>query len=159
MKRQVAAATLGSLLIALTGCDSRSMPGAPTDMAPAPAPPVTTPHSDAGFPAATGVVYGRTSPSSIPGNQRYVLRDDGTFSLQYVRPDAGFFEYAGRYTRAGTLVTLLFAANSGQWVAQANLDGDFLVVRYNMDMMLSDFEDGTYVRSTAGSAAEKMAYR
>jgi Tol biopolymer transport system component len=91
------------------------------------------------------VIYNRTTASSIPGNQRYVIYDDGTFSLQYLRPDFGFFEYPGRYLRAESVLTLNFNANSGAWQARGVLGADSsLAVKYNLEMGLDDFEDATY---------------
>src|SRR4051812_22353568 len=84
---------------------------------PAPSPPTATP-----FPplSRSGVIYKRTTPSFIPGEQRYVIYDNGTFSLQYLRPDWGFFEYLGRYVRADSVLTLNFnaASSAGPWQAR-----------------------------------------
>lgn len=100
------------------------------------------------FPAIprTGTAYDRVTPSSIPGTSRFVLYDDGTFDLQYLRPDFGFFAYAGKYARADSSITFLFndAATAGPWVAAGILRGDSLVVKFNLVMILSDFEDGMY---------------
>jgi hypothetical protein len=112
--------------------------------APVPAPPRPTDFPQLSRP---GVIYQRTTPSEVPGQQRYVIYDDGTFGLQYLRPDWGFFEYAGRYLRAGSQLTLNFndANTAGPWEAHGVLAADSsLTVTYNVIMMLADFEDGTY---------------
>jgi hypothetical protein len=75
---------------------------------------------------------------------RYVLYEDSTFGLQYVNARWGFFEYTGRYARVNASISLDFDANRPQWQATATTQGDSLVVTYNLDMMLSDFEDGVY---------------
>src|SRR4051794_21998093 len=98
-----------------------------------------------------GVIYRRTTGSFIPGEQRYVIYDDGTFSLQYLRPDWGFFEYLGRYLRTDSLLTLNFndADTTRPWQARRAFGPDSsLTVKYNLLMGLSDFEDGTYRLST-----------
>lgn len=121
--------------------------------APSPAP---VPYVDPGFPPAPAgaAVYGRTSPSQVPGSQRYVLRDDGRFGLQYLRTDLGpqqsFHELVGTYARTDSGIRLVFEANAGRWQADATFEGDALVVRYNLEMILDDFEDGVYVRQPPG---------
>lgn len=79
---------------------------------------------------------------------RFVLYGDGTFALQFA-DSRDFFEYLGRYTRADSVVTFDWDAwsTAGAWGATATLRGDSLVVRYNVIMRLTDFIDGTYVRS------------
>jgi len=98
-----------------------------------------------------GIIYDRISPSVIPGNERYVLYEDGTFGLQYVTPGFGFFEYSGKYSRADSAIAFTFDANNPTWLADGVVAGDSLVVQYNHDMVMSDFEDGLYVRPTGGS--------
>jgi hypothetical protein len=39
-------------------------------------------------------------------------------------------------------------STAGPWGAQASLRGDSLKVTYNLIMSMSDFVDGTYVRSS-----------
>lgn len=94
-------------------------------------------------PAST---YERVTPSFIPGVSRYAFYEDSTFGLQYNRPDVGFFEYRGRYSRTGSTIALRFNANNGAWTATGTREGDSLIVRYNSDMIWSDFEDGVYRR-------------
>jgi len=108
--------------------------------------PAPTPAPAPVFPAPThsATIYDRVTASSIPGASRYVVYDDSTFSLQYLSPRFGFFEYRGTYSRADSMVTLRFDANSNAWFASAILKGRSLIVKYNLDMQLSDFEDGLY---------------
>ena len=112
----------------------------------------TGPHVQADFPLVPpgAAVYNRTTSSNIPGSSRYVFYDDSTFRLQYLRPDWGFFEYPGRYVRADSVIRLYFDAESvaGDWLAAGILSGDTLIVKYNLVMSLSDFEDGVYTRQT-----------
>ena len=39
---------------------------------------------------------------------RYVLRNDSSFSLQFLDDEHGFYEYSGRYTRDDTLFAFQF---------------------------------------------------
>jgi hypothetical protein len=77
---------------------------------------------------------------------RYVLNEDGTFALQY---PSLIGEYRGRYTEAGGRITFDWDGWSiaGPWGAAGVFDGNRMVVRYNMIMLMSDFEDGVYVRT------------
>ena len=77
---------------------------------------------------------------------RFVLHDDGSFSLQYSSLTYSFFEYKGTYTEQNGNVTLAFHANNGRWTATAAISERSLSVKYNLDMGLSDFEDGVYLR-------------
>lgn len=139
------------------GCENHptapAAPERPAAAPPAPSPsPLSVPYVDPGFPPAPAgaAVYGRTSPSSTPGVQRYVLHENGRFGLQYVRPDQGFFEFAGNYSRTEAGAHLVFDANGGRWRADATFDGDLLVARYNLEASLDDFEDGVYERQPPG---------
>jgi Tol biopolymer transport system component len=89
--------------------------------------------------------------SSLPARSRYVLYDDGTFSLQFAGADSGFGEYPGHYSREPSLyasgessIKFSFDASAGAWVATGVARGDSIVVRYNDMMALSDFEGGVY---------------
>jgi hypothetical protein len=103
------------------------------------------------YPPVSGdaVVFDRLSPSAVPGSSRYVLYPDGTFSLQYLRADSGFFAYGGTYSRVDAAIELDFEGSNlaGPWDAAGVLSGDSLTVDYNLEMNLADFEDGVYVRS------------
>ncbi len=88
-------------------------------------------------------VYGRVSTPDYPEDpSRYLLFEDRTFSLQYVRPSGTILEYRGRYTRAGE--ALDFSFDDYGWMATGILQGDSLTVRYNIDMYLDGFQDGVY---------------
>lgn len=149
----IAKITLGALLVTLAGCKDSPLPVESST------PPPSQPPSGAqiltGFPAPSSPagIYDRTSPSVIPGNSRYVIYENGTFSLQYVRPDWGFFEYRGRYSRTDSAITFQFDgwSSMGPWLAGGIFAGDSLTVKYNEVMGLSDFEDGVYIQSTSGS--------
>jgi len=125
-----------------TDVRGKNPPTNPVVPTPAPVPPPITAYPPLN---RAGAVYDRTTPASIPGSSRYVIYDDGTFSLQYLRPDYGFFEYLGRYLRAGPVLTLGFNDNAGSWQARGVLRADSsLTVQYNLPMGLADFEDGTF---------------
>jgi hypothetical protein len=70
-----------------------------------------------------------------------------------VRPDWGFFEYLGKYSRTGSAITFQFDGWSvmGPWLADGIVVGNSLTVKYNDIMLWSDFEDGVYIRPTTGS--------
>ena len=87
--------------------------------------------------------HGSTLPT------RYVLFSDSTFQLQFASFRFGIFSYAGRYSRSDTLITFAWDgwSSAGPWGSAGALCGDTLVVRYNIVMMMSDFIDGSYVRS------------
>jgi hypothetical protein len=147
--------TLGALLVTLAGCKDLVLP--PLEpRAPPPGepngPPILT---DFPAPSSPAGIYDRTSPSVFDGNSRYVIYENGTFSLQYVSPVWGFFEYPGRYSRTDSAITFQFDANGGafpSWLADGIFAGGSLTVKYNEDMNMSDFEDGTYTQSTSGSS-------
>jgi len=93
---------------------------------------------------AGALTYVRVSAEASGTVSRYVLYEDSTFALQYLTTSFGFFEYTGRYARVNLSISLDFDANRPQWQATATIQGDSLVVSYNLDMVLSDFEDGGY---------------
>jgi hypothetical protein len=104
-------------------------------------------------PPSLPVVFDRASPHSVPAgvHSRYLLfEDEGEFALQYGYSVGGpaNSEYAGRFSRSDDSITFLFDGWSmaGPWQATGTLCGDTLIVRYNTVMILSDFEDGTYIR-------------
>ena len=112
----------------------------------------------AGIPLRSAAgIYDRTSyyePTvSFHGtlSERYVIDEDGSFGLQFNSGRYGSFEYPGTYSTylsaSDTVLHLEFSSNPGQWDATAILRGGCLVVEYNLDMWLSDFEHGEYCRS------------
>jgi len=149
IRQGVSAFALCSAGIAVAACGADGPTTVHPSNPPAPVPaPVPAPTPVATFPALThaGAVYDRTTSTSIPGSSRYVIYEDGTFSLQYLRPDRGFFEYPGRYLRTDTVLTLIFNANAtSPWQARGILRADStLTVEYNLIMSLDDFENGTF---------------
>jgi hypothetical protein len=149
----IAKIALGALIVTIAGCKDSPLPlepSAPTRGEP------SSPKTPSDFPAPSSPagIYDRTSASFIPGNSRYVIYENGTFSLQYVRPDWGFFEYPGKYSLTDSGITFQFDGWSvaGPWLADGIVAGNSLTVKYNVVMVLSDFEDGVYIRSTSGSA-------
>jgi hypothetical protein len=76
---------------------------------------------------------------------RFVLYDDGTFALQFLR-FAG--ESRGTYQDSEGSVTFHWEGSNsaGPWEATGSNTGDRLTVRYNPLMVLTDFEDAVYVR-------------
>ena len=110
---------------------------------------VTPPPPADSFPPvpASALTYDRVPADCHPrcALSRYVLQEDGTFALQYVKDF--FFEYTGRYSRVNAAIAFAFDANSGAWQATGTIHGDSLVVAYNTNMQLSGFEDGLYVRT------------
>jgi hypothetical protein len=145
----IAKITLGALLVTLAGCKDLVLP--PLEpRAPPPGepngPPILT---DFPVPSSPAGIYDRTSPSVFDGPSRYVIYENGTFSLQYVSAKWGFGEYPGRYSRTDSAITFQFDASGGTfgpWLADGIVAGDSLTVKYNYIMVLDDFEDGVYIR-------------
>ena len=111
-----------------------------------PLPPSSQPTVPA-FPATTGpaAIYVEQNSLYPPYSTRFVLYENGAFALQF--PSSGLpLEFAGAYTRTDSLVTFEWRS-SRAWGATGILRGDELVVRYNVLMQMTDFVDGTYVRS------------
>lgn len=79
---------------------------------------------------------------------RFVLFDDGNFGLQYSSLTNPFFQYTGTYTEQSGDLMLAFHANNGRWTATAAITDGALSVKFNLDMQMSDFEDGVYLLNT-----------
>ena len=95
-------------------------------------------------------MFNRTSASTFNGAQRFVLFADSTFSLQVAPRGQGAdgqrsFAYPGIFSRADSVLRFDFK-NTIPWTATAVLRRDSLVVEFNDNMLLSDFEDGVYVQ-------------
>ncbi len=145
LRRQALSMRVMLILAGLSACSgdipTAERPSATERTAP------TSPASTYPPPSGPSAIYDRVTPSFIPGSSRYVLGFDGTFRLQYLRPDWGFFEYPGTYLRADSVLTLSFAGwnTAGPWVATGILRGDStFVVKTNGVMSMADFEDGVY---------------
>jgi hypothetical protein len=149
----IAKIALGALLVTLAGCKDSPLPFEPS-AAPHSEPSGPKTLADFPSPSSPADIYYRISPASIPGSSRYVLYEDGTFSLQYVRPDWGFFEYVGKYSRTHSSITFQFNGrnSAGLWLADGIVAGNSLTVEYNAVMAMADFEDGVFIRPTSGSA-------
>lgn len=127
-------------------------PGSPdvtftvTTTALTPQPPVGAPY----FPplGRPGKIY-NGGPEIYGANMitRYVLYDDGRFSLQFSNYTALIFEYGGTYSLSDSMYT--FAFDEPDWQALATVQGDKLIVTYNDDASLSDFNNGVYTRQAA----------
>lgn len=144
-----------AFLLTLLSCSDEAF-FAPTEPKALPGTPVTTSPGTtspaAGFPvlAKPGDVYLAVGhPYAWIGDlsSRYVLYEDSTFALQYVGPGVSF-NYPGRYLLFGSTIMLDWSEFNplGNWGASGTLNGNTLVVQYNVYMLLSDFVDGTYVR-------------
>jgi Tol biopolymer transport system component len=121
---------------------------------------VTPPVSPPGdFPPLSrpATIYNRLALHSSGHLSRYVLYQDSTFGLQYVGPPSGFFEYPGRYSRTDSVITFNFNFNGGG-KATGTVRCDFLIVEYDIIMLLSDFEDGVYVRAPADATSAAHLY-
>jgi hypothetical protein len=77
---------------------------------------------------------------------RFVIYDNSEFSLQFSRSDDSVFEYPGNYSETDGSIEFRFKANNGAWGATATVNEETLHVRYNFDMVMSDFVDGKYAR-------------
>jgi len=140
---------LTAALPLIVGCaDSANTVASP--VVPPPAPP---------SPTASRVIY--DGPPDLYGAfnsfhngplvTRYVLYGDGTFALEFYSPRFGPGVYTGRYKRTDSRIVFDWDgwSTAGPWGAEGTLRGDSLTVTYNTVMMLSDFVDGTYVRSSS----------
>jgi hypothetical protein len=121
-------------------------PGTPLPVQPLAPPPPGIPASPAPAVDTVGIigVFERVTPSVFPGTQRYVFRSDTTFTLYYSHISQ-LEGYGGRFSRTGDGFELVFQHWS-EGHASASLHGDSLVVRYNLFMLMTDFEDGLYIR-------------
>ncbi len=125
------------------------MPAPPT--APAAAVPPTAPADPLPEPTpfpGPGVYAFAPSPGvrvqSYTSGSRYVLANDGTFVLEYPH-----VAYRGRYSEVGGRITFDWDGWSvaGPWGASGVFNGNSMIVRYNLIMIHSDFEDGVYVKT------------
>ena len=84
-------------------------------------------------------------------SERYVLRGDGSFRLQYTSGRFGFFEYLGTFKQSpGDSLKLHFEWDGdSRWSGTAILRNDSLFVDYNDIMIHSDFEPGVYVKAAS----------
>ena len=82
--------------------------------------------------------------SDVTRDSRFILYDNGAFVLEYAKI---WKSYRGAYTEANGVVTFEWEGWSaaGRWAATGTLDGDALMVRYNIVMNMSDFDDAGYV--------------
>jgi len=113
----------------------------------------------------TGVfVRQAADPASIyrrvgerPGDragERYVFYADSTFELTTrSEVDQDSFSFPGWYSQTGIVIALDFFDNRGRWNGTGTLRGDTLSVEYNLDMALSDFADGAYIRTALDPAS------
>lgn len=154
MNAAIRCGALVALLVLANACADSPTPAGPTtpratvSSAPSPAP-------GSGFPVVSrpARTYLFARELSYPvrewtSGSRYVLYDDGTFALQYLR-SAGAFEYRGTYTDANGLITFQWEgwSTAGPWGATGSLSDDSLTVRYNPIMELTDFENAVYLRT------------
>lgn len=82
---------------------------------------------------------------------RYVLHEDGSFGLQ----TSDGTDFRGAYSREGTTITFDF--DGADWLATGTVRGDSLSVEYNLDALLSDFENGVYVLSPLAASSSTDA--
>jgi hypothetical protein len=155
-----AALALGALISVSVACGDSTGPSQPSG---ATQPVIGSPVSTPAFPAPSkrGDIYNESTAIyafSYPYHggslvSRYVLYEDGTFALQFVSAAYGFFEYLGTYRRDDTLITFAWNgwSSTGAWTSTATQIGDSMSVKYNLDMVLSDFADGQYVKAAATS--------
>ena len=90
--------------------------------------------------------YVFSGPLSFPvanytTTSRYVLRDSGTFLLEY--PSLHFGGYPGTYTHENGHLVFRFA-DDHRWSAVGTFNGDSLEVRYSDIAGHSGFDDAIY---------------
>jgi len=81
-----------------------------------------------------------------PLASRYVLFDDGAFALQYASANYPFFQYLGTYKETDGVIVFSWEGCCG-WGATGSLEGDSLTVEYTINMQMSDFLNGVYIRT------------
>jgi hypothetical protein len=99
--------------------------------------------------------YQRVSPARY-GSDAYVLSLGADSAFVIVFADASSSgEWSGRYARTDSVLVFHYNAWSaaGELGARGTLRGDTLLLRYNLVMQLTDFEDGVYVRSRGAPRA------
>jgi hypothetical protein len=152
MPRAALRAVLVTLLVLSTGCGGSTTPTSPF----VPVEPVPAPLPN--FPPLSGPsrIFTFSRGLDEPVQQytkqsRFVLYDNGAFVLQYLNNPICNCDgtYRGVYKDANGAITFEWEGWSvaGPWGATATLEGDSLTVRYNVIMMLSDFEDAVYLRT------------
>ncbi|MDX1646505.1 MAG: hypothetical protein R3304_05125 [Longimicrobiales bacterium] len=96
----------------------------------------------------SSTAYDRVSPYSSGTISRYVLDTTGGFELQYLSSSLAYHALPGTYAREGSELRFDFEAWSlaGPWKATGILEKDTLRVSYNVVMLLSDFQDGVFIR-------------
>lgn len=137
-------------LVVLCAACSDSHPTSPTRSTAAS--PRVDPTAQLPFPAVLGAARLYVSAEQPPSEahsrmrSRYVLYDNGTFTLQYAT--SPILEYGGRYTESNGEVVFDWNgwSKAGPWGATAKITEESLTVRYNVIMQLTDFEDGVYLR-------------
>jgi len=143
---------LVTLLILSMACGG-STPTSPTGRnEPTPIPSATLPPPTFPPPSGPSQIFSFDHELAYPvrdytKQSRFVLYDNGAFILQYAICNCGG-AYRGRYTKANGVITFEWEgwSTAGPWGATATVEGDTLTVRYNVIMVLSDFEDAVYVR-------------
>ena len=137
-------AALIAILALATSCSDARLPTPPT-AATLPTPPVPVPPVPPSPFAGSGTYEFVPSPGKSVEpytlESRYVLHDDGKFTLQLPR-----IGLPGRYREAGGIVTFDFEWNNQIAGAKGVFSGDAMTVTYNLDMSMSDFESGVYVK-------------
>lgn len=147
MRTPLHAFVSGALLAVTMGCGD--LPYDPVDGPDERGLPPADPVEDS-FPSVpeSSVAYDRVSFSTSGAPSRYVLDTiNNAFELQSLG-SSGLAVYAGTYGREDSLIDFDFDAWSaaGPWEARGTLENDSLQVSYNAVMLLTDFENGTYVR-------------
>ena len=157
MNRLTATREIRTLLVLLVATVAACSEWIPTSVL-APADRPVTHFPPVPFPALSkpGTIYIESGASysvaRVPTVSRYVLYDDGTHALQ-IASSPKAMEFTGRWTRSDSTVVFEWDgwSTAGPWGATATVRGNELVVRYNLIMLLSDFEDATYVRLWDGT--------
>jgi hypothetical protein len=93
------------------------------------------------------VVY--EASDSASHRSRYVLYNDGTFSLEYWRRGNYPFDYRGRYVATDSVIQFNFDFFNlpGPWQSIGQLHDDKMAVTYNQVMKRVDFINATFVRT------------
>jgi hypothetical protein len=148
MTAVVRCGTLLAFLLFSVACGNADRPTAPSSLSTQP--PSMPQPPPAGQPPLTGpaTTYLFSGPLSYQvrdytTGSKYVLYDNGAFSLQYASLAAS---YPGTYRQENGRISFDFNAD-GSWDGSGALNADLLEVRYTETMEHSDFENALYRRS------------
>ena len=153
------------LFLALCAACRSSVPTSPTGMSPSPngsfplpglTQPSVTPQPNVIPPTSLPPLSGPSRTfvferadyrvAEYTERSRFILYDNGAFSLQYPSLSGNLSPYRGSYTEENGVMDFTWerSNNSNPPDATGTLQGDSLKIEYSLNMRMSDFEDAVY---------------